>query len=74
MLNKTQSIGYNERFVIGSPTYTSTSIASSPIFEELGEVAWEKTKPPAPEGLPDVEKVGATATEYGTEIPPPPEG
>lgn len=43
-------------------------------FEELGEEAWDKTKPPAPEGPPDVEKVGATAVEYGIEIPPPPEG
>ena len=43
-------------------------------FEELGEEAWDKTKPPAPEGPPDVKKVGATAAEYGIEIPPPPEG
>ena len=43
-------------------------------FEELGEEAWDKTNPPAPVGPPDVEKVGATAAEYGIEIPSPPEG
>ena len=41
-------------------------------FEELGEPATDETKPPAPKGQPDVEKLVTIAAKYGIEIPPPP--
>jgi mannose-6-phosphate isomerase-like protein (cupin superfamily) len=41
-------------------------------FEEIGEEAQDKSKPPIPESLPDMGRIVATATKYGIEIPPPP--
>ncbi len=41
-------------------------------FEEIGEEAQDKSKPPIPEGPPDVGKIVAIAATYGIEIPPPP--
>ena len=40
-------------------------------FEELGEPATDKTKPPTPKGQPDIEKIVAIAAEYGIEISSP---
>ncbi len=39
-------------------------------FEEIGEPAIDKTKPPAPKGQPDIEKLVAVATKNGIEISP----
>ncbi len=39
-------------------------------FEELGEPAIDKFRPPVPEVPSDIEKIVAIATEYGIEIPP----
>ena len=39
-------------------------------FEELGEVAWDRTKPP-PEGPPAIERIVSIAVNYGIEISPP---
>ena len=40
-------------------------------FEEIGEEAQDKSKPPGPEGLPDVEEIGSMVATYGIEIPLP---
>lgn len=40
-------------------------------FEELGEPATDKTKPPAPKDQPDLQKMVAIAAKYGIEISPP---
>ena len=43
------------------------------LFEDLGEPATNGSAPPAPEGLPDVERIEAVAAKYGIEISPPTE-
>ena len=40
-------------------------------FEELGEPATDKTKPPASKDQPDIEKLASIAAKYGIELPPP---
>ncbi len=40
-------------------------------FEEIGEQAQDKSKPPVPEGLLDLGSIVAVAATYGVEIPPP---
>jgi mannose-6-phosphate isomerase-like protein (cupin superfamily) len=42
-------------------------------FFEVGEPATDKSSPPLSEGLPDVEKLVATAAKYNCEIPPRPQ-
>lgn len=42
-------------------------------FDEVGEEAVDKTKPPLMDTLPDVEKIISVAAKYGIEIPPPPQ-
>lgn len=41
-------------------------------FEELGEVAWDKFKPPSTDGRPGIERIVSIAGNYGIEILPPP--
>ena len=41
-------------------------------FEELGEEARDRTKPPPLEGPPGIGRIVTIAVNYGIEIPPPP--
>jgi hypothetical protein len=40
-------------------------------FEEIGEPAKDKSRPPNLENLPDVQRIAPIAAKYGTEVPPP---
>ena len=40
-------------------------------FEEIGEPAKDKSRPPNLEDLPDVRTIAPIAAKYGIEVPPP---
>jgi hypothetical protein len=40
-------------------------------FEEIGEPAKDKSRPPDLENRPDVRRISPIAAKYGIEVPPP---
>ena len=40
-------------------------------FEEIGEPAKDKSRPPDLENRPDVRRIATIAAKYGIEVPPP---